>query len=234
MGERGIGQGRRVRWGGHGRCGPRGFCPAFTAIGRSWQASALPFSPCPCHHRPVMSGAPLAQARPAPTTVIPAKAGIQVGVHGNGRAAGGVDGHVGHRWRTRVCGVLCGGTDLDPRLRGDDGGGGRGPGGGVGPAFEAVKVDPRLRGDDGREGVRRWATGGSDRGAGCDGAVMAGAGPAVFAPLSPPSGGHGRRRPCRFRPAPTTVIPAKAGIHLPLPRPGFVGDGRCMGWVDGS
>ena len=64
---------------------------------------------------------------------------------------------------------------------------------------------PRLRGDDGREGVWRWAKGGSDRGAGCDGAVMAGVGPAVFAPLSPPSGGHGRRRPCRFRPAPTTI-----------------------------
>ena len=64
----------------------------------------------------VMSGATSAQVRPAPTTVIPAKAGIQVGVHGNGRAARGVDGHVGHRPRTRVCGVLCGGTDLDPRL----------------------------------------------------------------------------------------------------------------------
>ena len=130
---------------------------------------------------------------------------------------------------------------------------------------------PRLRGDDGREGVWRWAKGGSDRGAGCDGAVMAGVGPAVFAPPPPPSAGHVRRRPCGFRPAftaigrswqasalpfslrphhrrpvmsgaplaqarpaPTTVIPAKAGIHLPLPRPGFVGDGRCMGWVDGS
>ena len=57
----------------------------------------------------VMSGATSAQLRPAPTTVIPAKAGIQVGVHGNGRAARGVDGHVGHRPRTRVCDVLCGG-----------------------------------------------------------------------------------------------------------------------------
>ena len=208
--EEGTGQGRRVRWGGHGRRGPSGFRPASTTIGRSWQASASPFSPRPHDRRPVMSGATSAQARPAPTTVIPAKAGIQVGVHGNGRAGGGVDGHVGHRWRTRVCGVLCGGTDLDPRLRGDDGGGGREPRGGVGPAFEAVKVDPRRRGDDGREGVWKWAKGGSDRGAGCDRPVMSGA------PLA------------QARPAPTTVIPAKAGIQV-----GVHGNGRAAGGVDG-
>ena len=121
---------------GGGRRGDRTGAPG--AIGWSCQARALRFSPRFHHHRavmsgaralrfsprfhhrrPVMSGATLAQVHPAPTTVIPAKAGIQVGFRENERAVGGVDGHVGHRWRTRVGGVLCGGTDLDPRLRGD-------------------------------------------------------------------------------------------------------------------
>ena len=42
MGERGIGQGRRVRWGGHGRCGPCRFRPAPTTVGRSCQALPSP------------------------------------------------------------------------------------------------------------------------------------------------------------------------------------------------
>jgi hypothetical protein len=57
-----------------------------------------------------------------PSTVIPAKAGIQVGVHGNGQATGRADHHVGHHRRTRAFSVLCGGTNLDPGLRRDDGG----------------------------------------------------------------------------------------------------------------
>ena len=79
--------------------------------------------------------------RPTPTTVIPAEAGIQVGFHGNERAVRGVGGHVGHHRWTRGFGVLYRGTDLDPR----------------------------LRGDDGRRGVQRSAKGGSDRGVACFG-----------------------------------------------------------------
>ena len=103
--------------------------------------------PCPRHHRPPMSGADPRRGRSAPTTVIPAKAGIQVGFHGNGRAAGRAGGRVGHRRRTRVCGVLCGGTNLDPR----------------------------LRGDDGREGVRRSAEGEAGQGRGVCCGVRGGA-----------------------------------------------------------
>jgi hypothetical protein len=155
-----------------------------------------------------------------------------------------VDGHVGHRWRTRVCGVLCGGTDLDPRLRGDDGGGGREPDGGVGPAFEAVKVDPRLRGDDGREGVWKWAEGDRTGAPGAMGRswqvralrfsprfhhhrpVTSGTGPAVFALPLPPSAGHVRRHPRRGPPRPHHRHPREGGDPGWRPRE-WTGGRRC-------
>ena len=127
--------------------------------------------------------------RPTPTTVIPAEAGIQVGFHGNERAVRGVGGHVGHHRWTRGFGVLYGGTNLDPRLRGDDGIG----------------------------GVQRSADGGPDRGVACFG-VWRSAEPMVplrtarvrrcrcrvRRPL-PPSSAHVRRCPHHVRPTLTSV-----------------------------
>ena len=85
---------------------------------------------------------------------------------------------------------------------------------------------PRLRGDDGREGVWRWAKGGSDRGAGCDGAVMAGVGPAVFAPPPPPSAGHVRRSPRPGPPCPHHRHPREGGDPGWRPRE-WTGGRRC-------
>jgi hypothetical protein len=118
------------------------FCRAHGAAPHcSCPALSLPGSPHPRRCRSPMSGAAPAMFAPHPTTVIPAEAGIQVGFHGNERVVRGVGGHVGHHRWTRGFGVLYRGTDLDPR----------------------------LRGDDGRRGVQRSAKGGSDRGVACFG-----------------------------------------------------------------
>jgi hypothetical protein len=158
-------------------------------------ARALRFSPRFHHRRPVMSGATLAQVHPAPTTVIPAKAGIQVGFRENERAAGGVDvmsaidrgpGYAaffvgGRTWIPAFAGMtverVCGGGRRGDRT---------GAPGAIGWSCQAraLRFSPRFHHHR---------------------AVMSGAGPAVFAPLPPPSGGHVRRRPRGFRPDPATV-----------------------------
>ena len=135
--------------------------------------------------------------RPTPTTVIPAEAGIQVGFHGNERAVRGVGGHVGHHRWTRGFGVLYRGTDLDPR----------------------------LRGDDGRRGVQRSAKGGSDRGVACFGVWrwVHGAAPHCSCPaLSLPGSPHPRRcrspmsgaAPTIFAPHPPPSSPRRRGSRL--------------------
>jgi hypothetical protein len=73
--------------------------PTLAADVRPCRAPPPPCSPHPRRRRPHMSGAGPAMFAPHPTTVIPAKAGIQVGFRENERAARCAGGHVGHhRW----------------------------------------------------------------------------------------------------------------------------------------
>ena len=73
--------------------------PTLAAVVRPCRAPPPPCSPHTHHRHPHMSGAGPAIFAPHPTTVIPAQAGIQVGFHGNERAARCAGGRVGHhRW----------------------------------------------------------------------------------------------------------------------------------------